>query len=95
MNRCGVCHNFEIDHIKVFVDITLSTFNYDNASHGLSGVNRQQTLLMGHVPASAWYGCIQEIPNLYILGVLAASGKSKRILILFFTDVSKCTLQLQ
>ena len=35
--------------IKVFVDITLSTFNFGNVSHGLSAVHWQQTLLIDHV----------------------------------------------
>ena len=36
--------NFKIDEIKEFVDVTLSTFNFANVSHGLSGVHWQQTL---------------------------------------------------
>ena len=38
--------HFEIDKIKVFVDITLSTFNFPNMSHELSGVHWQQSLYM-------------------------------------------------
>ena len=37
-------YNFEMDEIKVFVDITLSKFNFAYVSHGLSGVHWQQTL---------------------------------------------------
>ena len=33
-----------MDKIKVFVDITPSTFKFANVSHGLSGVHSQQTL---------------------------------------------------
>ena len=33
-----------MDEIKVFVDISISTFNVANVSHGLSGVPWQQTL---------------------------------------------------
>ena len=33
-----------MDEIKVFVDITLSTFYFANVSHGLSSVHWQQTL---------------------------------------------------
>ena len=37
--------HFEMDEIKVSVDITLfSTFNFAIVSHGLSGVHWQQTL---------------------------------------------------
>ena len=36
--------HFEIDEIKVFVDITLSTFNFAKVSHGLSSVHWLQTL---------------------------------------------------
>ena len=36
--------HFEIDEIKAFIDITLSTFNFANMSLGLSGVHWQQTL---------------------------------------------------
>ena len=41
--------HFEMDEIKVFVDITLSTFNFANVSRGLYGVHWQQTLQMDHV----------------------------------------------
>ena len=37
-------NHFEIDEIKVFIDMTLSTFNFANVSNGLSGVHWQQTL---------------------------------------------------
>ena len=36
--------NFEIDEIKVYVDITLSTFNFADVSQGLSDGHWQQTL---------------------------------------------------
>ena len=36
--------HFEMDEIKVFIDITLSTFNFANVSQGLSGVHWQQIL---------------------------------------------------
>ena len=35
--------------IRVFVDIALSTFNFANVSHGLSGVHWQHTLWIDHV----------------------------------------------
>ena len=35
--------HFEMDEIKVFVDFTLSMFNFGNVSHELSGVYRQQS----------------------------------------------------
>ena len=41
--------NFEIAEIKLFVDITLSTFNFANVSRCLSVVHWQQTLKMDHV----------------------------------------------
>ena len=41
--------HFEIDEIKVFVDISLSTLSFANVSHGLSGVHWQQTLQMDNV----------------------------------------------
>ena len=37
-------YHFEINEIKLFVDITLSTFNFAKVLHGLSGVHWQQTL---------------------------------------------------
>ena len=40
---------FEIDEIKVFVDIIPSTFNFANVSHWLSGVHWQQALLVDHI----------------------------------------------
>ena len=36
--------NFEIDEIIIFVDVTLSTFNFSYMSDGISGVHWQQTL---------------------------------------------------
>ena len=36
--------HFEIDKTKVFVDITLSTFNFPDVSRELSAVHWQQTL---------------------------------------------------
>ena len=36
--------HLEINEIKVFVDITLSTLNFANVPHRLSGVHLQQTL---------------------------------------------------
>ena len=32
-------NHFEIEEIQVFVDIILSTFNFTNVSHGLSGAH--------------------------------------------------------
>ena len=40
---------FEIYEIKVFVDISLSTFNFANVCLGLSIVHWQQTQQMDHV----------------------------------------------
>ena len=37
-------YHLEIYEIKVFVDITQSTFYFANVSHGLSDVHWQQTL---------------------------------------------------
>ena len=37
-------NHFEMDEIKAFVDITLSTFSFANVSHGVSGVHWQQAL---------------------------------------------------
>ena len=36
--------HLEIDEIKVYVDIILSTFNIANVLWGLSGIHWQQTL---------------------------------------------------
>ena len=36
--------HFKTDEINVFVDISLSTFNFANVSYGLSGVQWQQTI---------------------------------------------------
>ena len=41
--------HFEIDKIKVFVDITLSTFDFPDVSRKLSGVHWQQIEYMGLV----------------------------------------------
>ena len=50
--------NFEIDEIKVFVDITLSTINNANASSVLSGGHWRQTLYMLHVRKQPIVLCI-------------------------------------
>ena len=42
-------NHFELDQLKVFVDITQSAFNFANVSHGSSGVHWQHTLQMDHV----------------------------------------------
>ena len=41
--------HIEVDKIKAFVNITLSSFNFTNISLGLSGFHWQQTLKTGHV----------------------------------------------
>ena len=43
VKRVQSSDHFDIDDIKVFVDITPSIFNIANMSHGLSGVHWQQT----------------------------------------------------
>ena len=46
-------NHFEINEIKVFVDITLSTFNFANVSHGLSGIQWQTNPIDGSRPQAS------------------------------------------
>ena len=63
--------HFEIDEIKVFVDITLPTFNFANVSHGLSGVDWQRTLQMDHIRK---YSIKLDQPNVAISIVLISKS---------------------